>query len=142
VSDRPYRPDADTVELATAAARAADDKLATEIVVLEVGPVLGICDYFVIATAQNERQVKAVIDAVEEQVRAGTGRSPRAEEGKDARRWVLLDYGDVVVHVFHVDERAYYRIERLYGDVPRLEWDEATNAAATRGAADPADDRA
>ena len=93
------------VAVAVAAARAADDKLATDVVVLDVGDVLGICDHFVIASASNERQVKAVVDGVEEALRDRFDRRPRAEEGKDARRWVLLDYGDVVVHVFH-DGRA------------------------------------
>ncbi len=108
--------------LALVAARAADDKLATDIVVLDVAEAIGICDHFVIASASNERQVKAVVDGIEAAVREQLGESPRAEEGKEARRWVLLDYGDVLVHVFHAEERAYYRLERLYGDVGRTEW--------------------
>jgi ribosome-associated protein len=84
--------------------------------------VFGICDHFVIASARNEPQVKAVVGAVEDAVRDQLGRSPSNEEGMDARRWVLLDYGDVVVHVFLAEEREYYRLERLYGDVPRTEW--------------------
>ncbi|MGI9578342.1 MAG: ribosome silencing factor [Microthrixaceae bacterium] len=109
-------------ELALVAARAADDKLATDIVVLDVAEAIGICDHFVLVSAANERQVKAVVDNVEHEVREQLGLSPRAEEGKDARRWVLLDYGDILVHVFHAEERAYYRLERLYGDVSRTEW--------------------
>jgi len=109
-------------ELAVLAARAAEDKLATDVVVLSVGQLLGICDHFVLATARNERQVKAVVDEVEHQIRERTGRSPISVEGADARRWVLVDYGDVVVHVFHTEERAYYRIERLYGEAPRVDW--------------------
>ncbi len=112
----------EAAELAVIAARAADEKLATDVIVLDVGDVLGICEHFVIATAANERQVKAVVDAVELAVREQAGRSPRAEEGKDARRWVLVDYGDVILHVFHTEERGYYRLERLYGDVTRTEW--------------------
>lgn len=112
----------EAVELAVVAARAADDKGATDILVIEVGPLLGICDEFVIASASNDRQVRAIVDNVEEQVRAATGRSPRSVEGAEARRWVLMDYGDVVVHVFHAEERGYYRIERLYGDAPRVDW--------------------
>jgi ribosome-associated protein len=118
----PDAEEASASDVAVAAARAAEDKLATDVVVLDVASVLGICDHFVLATAQNERQVKAVVDAVEEVLRRDLGRRPRAEEGKGARRWVLLDYGDVVVHVFHVEERSYYRLERLYGDVPRIPW--------------------
>ncbi|MFV0318748.1 MAG: ribosome silencing factor [Microthrixaceae bacterium] len=108
--------------LAITAARAADDKLASDIVVLDVADAIGICDHFVLATASNERQVKAIVDGVEETVRDQLGQSPNSEEGRGARRWVLLDYGDVVVHVFHADERAFYRLDRLYGDVPRTDW--------------------
>ena len=75
-----------------------------------------------VASASNERQVKAVVEAVEAAVRERLGEDPIAEEGKGARRWVLLDYGDVVVHVFHAEERAFYRLERLYGDVTTTEW--------------------
>ena len=108
--------------LALAAARAADDKGATAVMVLRVGPVLGICEFFVLASAANDRQVKAVVDAVQERVRDDVGQKPRSVEGADGRRWVLIDYGDVVVHVFHAEEREYYRIERLYADAPTLAW--------------------
>lgn len=127
----------EAIELALCAARAADEKLATDVMVLEVADVLGVCDDFVLATARNERQVKAVVDGVEESVRRYTGRSPLSVEGGDARRWVLLDYGDVVVHVFHVDERSYYRLERLYGDVPRIEWRPGEGASERDGAETP-----
>lgn len=112
----------DSLELAIAAARAADEKGATEIVVKDVGDVLGICAYFVICSASNPRQVKAVIEAVEERLREEFDQTPRSVEGADGRRWVLLDYTDVVVHVFHTEERDYYRIERLYSDAPTPEW--------------------
>jgi ribosome-associated protein len=121
VAEEPTAP-AGTDDLARAAALAADDKGATDVVILEVGPVLGICEFFVVASAANDRQVKAVTDAVEQRLREEFARKPRSVEGADARRWVLLDYGDLVVHVFHAEERGYYRIERLYGDAPRLEW--------------------
>ena len=124
----------DGTELAVCAARAADEKLAADVVILDVSSVLGICDHFVVATARNERHVKAVIDGIEETVRRECGRSPRAVEGKDARRWVLLDYGDIVVHVFHPEDRALYRLERLYGDVPRTEWRRAGDTTAATGA--------
>jgi ribosome-associated protein len=112
----------DSLGLAITAARAADDKGATEIVVIDVGDLLGICGYFVIATAANPRQVKAVVDEVEEQVAEHSGDRPRSVEGATERRWVLLDYGDVVVHVFHTEERDYYRIERLYSDAEKVDW--------------------
>jgi ribosome-associated protein len=107
---------------AVTAARAADDKGATDVSVLQVGPVLGICEFFVLASAANDRQVKAVVEAVEERVADEVGEKPRSVEGADGRRWVLIDYGDVVVHVFHAEEREYYRIERLYSDAPIVDW--------------------
>lgn len=108
------------VSLRTAliAAEAAEDKLATDLLVLHVGPVVGMCEYFVVATAANDRQVRAVVDEVEAQVAQRSGERPLSVEGADARRWVLLDYGDVVVHVFLAEEREYYRLERLYSDAP------------------------
>ena len=110
-----------SVELARAVAAAADEKSATDVVILDVGPVLGICDLFVVATAANDRQVRAVVDHVEARVAERFGRRPLAVEGADARRWVLIDYGEVVVHVFQSEERSTYRLERLYGDAPRVD---------------------
>lgn len=109
-------------ELACIAARAADDKKAEQTLVLAVGEVLQVTDYFVICSASNRRLVKTVVDAVEEAVREQLGRSPLRMEGVSEQQWVLVDYGDVVVHVFADEVRAYYEIERLYRDVPRLEW--------------------
>jgi ribosome-associated protein len=108
--------------LAITAARAADDKKAENTIVLQVGNVLGITEYFVITSASNRRLVRTIVDAVEEQVRAEHGRSPLRSEGVGEQQWVLVDFGDVVVHVFTDEVRAYYEIERLYRDVPRLEW--------------------
>lgn len=109
-------------ELALAAARAADAKGATDIMVLDVADLVGICGYFVLASASNPRQVKAVVDEVEAQLREQFDDAPRSVEGAESRRWVLLDYADIVVHVFHSEERDYYRIERLYSDAVQLEW--------------------
>jgi ribosome-associated protein len=108
--------------LAITAARAADDKKAENTIVLQVGNVLGITEYFVITSASNRRLVRTIVDAVEEQVRAEHGRSPLRSEGVGEQQWVLVDFGDVVVHVFADEVRAYYEIERLYRDGPRLEW--------------------
>ena len=108
--------------LAITAARAADDKKAENTIVLQVGNVLGITEYFVITSASNRRLVRTIVDAVEEQVRAEHGRSPLRSEGVGEQQWVLVDFGDVVVHVFADEVRTYYEIERLYRDVPRLEW--------------------
>lgn len=109
------------LQTALIAASAAEDKLATDVVVLHVGPVVGMCDYFVLATAASDRQVRAVVDGIEAQVAEEVGERPMSVEGADARRWVLLDYGDVVVHVFLAEERGYYRLERLYSDAPVVE---------------------
>lgn len=108
--------------LAVEAARAADAKDAEDVEVLDVSGVFVICDAFVLVSGRTDRQVKAIADEVERVVREAIGRSPRAVEGRDTLRWVLVDYGDVVVHVFHADDRGYYRLERLYSDVPRVDW--------------------
>ena len=87
-----------------------------------MGSLLALCGWFVIASAGNPRQVKAVCDAVEERVFLAGGPKPKRIEGLDSLEWVLMDYGDVVVHVFQQDARDYYDLERLWGDVPRVSW--------------------
>jgi ribosome-associated protein len=89
---------------------------------MEVGQVLVVADQFVVASAPNDRQVRAIVDEVERQVAEAGHSKPLRVEGRDERKWVLLDYGDVVVHVFLQDVRDYYELERLWADVPRLEW--------------------
>lgn len=111
--------------VAVTAARAADDKKADTVTVIEVGPIIGICDYFVICSAPNPRLVAAIAQEVEDQVAIEFDRRPMSVEGLDERRWVLVDFGDVVVHVFAEEDRAYYRLERLYGDAPRIDWQAA-----------------
>lgn len=107
------------------AARAADDKGAKDVVILEVGDVLVLPDEFVVTAGANDRQVKAIVEEVERSVAdAGLGR-PLRMEGFEDRRWVLIDYGDVVVHVFQQETRDYYDLERLWGDVARIDWDRA-----------------
>jgi len=108
--------------LATSAARAADDKQGTDTLVLSVGEVLTITEYFVITAASNRRLVRAIADHVEERIRDEFDRSPIRVEGHREQQWVLIDYGDVVVHVFAQETRDFYEIERLYKDVPRVEW--------------------
>jgi ribosome-associated protein len=109
-------------DLAIAAARVCDDKGATDVIVIDVGDVLGICSHFVVASASNPTLVKAVTEAVADRLRDEFGQKPRSVEGAEGRRWVLIDFADIVVHVFHQEERAYYRIERLYADAPKIEW--------------------
>jgi ribosome-associated protein len=118
-------------ELALAAAQAAADKLAVEIVVLDVSEQLVITDAFVIASAPNERQVAAIVDEVEERLRL-MGSKPVRREGEREGRWVLLDFIDIVVHVQHSDERSFYALERLWKDCPVIPFRDA--AAAARGA--------
>jgi ribosome-associated protein len=112
------------------AARAASDKKAENTVVLEVGGVLAITDAFVITSGQNRRQVLTIAEEVEAQVKAVGGPSPIRVEGLTDAQWVLLDYGDFVVHVFLDEVRRYYELERLWADAPVVEWDEDVRAAA------------
>jgi ribosome-associated protein len=114
--------DPDTQALAITAARAADDKQGHDIVVIDVGDVLPITSLFVVASASNSRLVRTIADAVTESVRNATGRSPVRSEGMAEAQWILVDYGDVVVHVFAEETRRYYEIERLYRDRPIIEW--------------------
>jgi ribosome-associated protein len=114
----------DARELALVAANAASDKKASDVIVLDVSDQLVITDCFVIASAPNERQVGAIVDNVEEKMREA-GTKPVRREGAREGRWVLLDFVDVVVHVQHADERAFYGLERLWKDCPRIEYDAA-----------------
>jgi ribosome-associated protein len=116
-------------DLALAAAQAAADKLATDIVVLDVSEQLVITDAFIIASAPNERQVHSVVDAVEERLRLLDAK-PVRREGERAGRWVLLDYVDVVVHVQHAEERAFYALERLWKDCPVIPFVDAATSAS------------
>ncbi len=113
----------DGLVLAVRAAQTASDMKATDVVVLDVGAVLSIAGYFVIAAASNPRQVRAVVDEVEARVKSELGRSPVRTEGVREQQWTLIDYGDVVVHVFLESVREFYEIERLYMDAPRIEWE-------------------
>ena len=113
----------DTFELCRLAARAAADKKAERPVVLDVGQLLGIVDAFVICSGGNDRQVRTIADEVERRVKHEAGESPLRVEGKDEATWILLDYGDMIVHVFLDEWRAYYDLERLWKDAPRVDWD-------------------
>jgi len=104
--------------IALLAAQAAADKQAQDLVVVDVSERLVITDVFVIASASNERQVQAIVDAIEERLRTDAGVKPVRREGTREGRWVLLDYVDVVVHVQHAEERVYYALERLWTDCP------------------------
>jgi ribosome-associated protein len=108
--------------LAVLAAATAESMQATDILVLDVGEVLSIAGYFVVVGASNVRLVRAVADEVEAQVKEAYGRSPVRTEGVREAQWTLIDYGDVVVHVFLDSVREFYEIERLYMDAPRIDW--------------------
>lgn len=111
---------ADSTQLLRTAAKAADDKLGTDIIGLDVSSTLYITDAFLIVSADNERQIDAIIDAVEEAVQRGHDRTPLRREGRGGD-WVLLDFGEIVVHVFSAEQREYYALERLWKDVPAID---------------------
>lgn len=107
------------------AAGAAHDKKGADIVLLDVGDIMGIVDVFVVTSGSNPRQVRTIVDEVEEQMRVLAEVKPRAVEGLSDASWVLLDYGDVVVHVFLDETRAFYGLERLWSDAARVPWEGA-----------------
>ena len=111
-------PEVTSRECALIAARAADEKKATDIMVQEVRELIGVTDYFVIATASNNRQVEAIVDEIEEAVRTQGRLKPLHREGTQDGTWSLLDYGSFVVHVFQPETRDYYRLEALWNDAP------------------------
>lgn len=115
-------------DLLVVAAKAASDKKGEDTVILEVGEVLAITDAFVITSGANSRQVRTITEEVEKKIDEAGGSKPLRIEGLDDARWVLVDYGDFVVHVFLDEVRRYYDLERLWSDAPRVEW-EATGAA-------------
>ena len=108
-------------ELAIIAAQAADEKKATDILVQDVAELVGETDFFVIVTASNSRQVNAIVDNIEEEVRRKGGMKPTHREGGAEGMWTLLDYGEFVVHVFQPEAHDYYRLEALWNDAPVLD---------------------
>lgn len=108
------------LELVREAAAAASDKIATDIVAFDVSDQLVITDAFLLCSAANDRQVKAVVDEIEDRLRV-LGAKPIRREGERDGRWVLIDYGDLVVHVQHTEERVFYALERLWRDCPLIE---------------------
>lgn len=111
----------ESTEMLRTAAKAADEKLGTDLVGLDVSSTLYITDAFLIISADNERQISSIVDAVEEAVQTTHGRTPLRREGRGSGDWVLLDFGDIVVHVFSVEQREYYALERLWKDVPVID---------------------
>jgi ribosome-associated protein len=107
------------IELVEIAAAAAADKLATDIIAYDVSEQLVITDAFLLCSASNDRQVRAIVDEIEEKLRRVAAK-PVRREGEREGRWVLLDYIDVVIHVQHAEERVFYALERLWKDCPRI----------------------
>ncbi|HCB34252.1 MAG TPA: ribosome silencing factor [Acidimicrobiaceae bacterium] len=118
-------------DLVAAAMEGADDMGGRDIVALDVGDVLAITDWFVITSAPNVRQVRRIAETVEERVKEAGGSGPLRIEGLDLAQWVLLDFGEFVVHVFQEETRARYALERLWSDVPCVEHRPARAGGAT-----------
>lgn len=108
-------------QVARVAAQAAFDKKAEDVQALDLTELSDVCDYFVIATGTNNRQVDAIVDEVEEKVAESCGEHPFSIEGREQKTWLLMDYGSVVVHVFTPEARDFYRLEKLWGDAPQLD---------------------
>src|SRR5262244_1740253 len=120
------------VELAGIAAEAAAEKLATDIIAYDVSEQLVITDVFLLCSAANDRQVRAIVEEIEERLRKA-GARPVRREGERERRWVLLDYLDIVIHVQHAEERVFYALERLWKDCPQIELTETVAAGRFSG---------
>ena len=114
--------DSDTLAVARSAARAADDKQGSDIRIIDVAEVMPIVGLFVVTSAGNPRLVRTIAGEVEDRIRLDHRRSPVRTEGISESQWILLDYGDVVVHIFAEETRRFYEIERLYRDRPLVEW--------------------
>lgn len=132
-----------SIAIARTAARAATDKIAQDIVAMDVSERLAITDVFLVASAPSERQVNAIVDGIEEEL-SKQDLKPVRREGRSEGRWVLLDYAEVVIHVQHQEDRVFYALERLWGDCPKvdLQLEDGENAAASENAsadAAPAD---
>ncbi len=111
----------EAISAAVSACRAADDKQAADVVVLDVADLLVLVDLFVLATARNDRHLKAIAEAIERRLREDHGLRPVRREGTPESGWYLLDFGDVVCHLFDEDQREFFALERLWADVPHLE---------------------
>ncbi|MFD6420282.1 ribosome silencing factor [Streptomyces sp. NPDC060194] len=123
-----------SLELTRVAAQAAADKLAHDVIAYDVSDVLSITDAFLVASAPNDRQVKSIVDEIEEKLRDECGAKPIRREGDRDARWILLDYMDIVVHVQHSEERVFYALERLWKDCPEIDLPEDAKATQGKGA--------
>ncbi len=119
----------DGLELAGEVARLADGKLGEDIVILDLRGISSIADYFVICSGTSKPHLRAVRDEIKEKLRDTRGRSPRSVDGQVDSQWTVLDYGDVMVHVFHPERRMFFSLEDLWGDAPRIAWEELSPAS-------------
>jgi len=117
------RGDASALELAVLAARAASSKTLEETIVLDVGDLLGITDFFVMSAGRNDRQVRSIVDVVGRAIKDAGGTSVRRVEGLSEAQWVLVDYGSFVLHVFDIEARDRFALERLWADANRVRWE-------------------
>ena len=127
----------ESVEIIRTAALAADEKKAENIVAFDVSDSLAITDAFMVASAPNERQVAAVVDAIEDKLIQEHKVKPLRREGRGEGRWVLLDFGDIVIHVLHDEDRAFYALERLWGDSPKISLNLPEQVSTSNGDAAP-----
>ena len=111
----------ESLDLSRVAAQAAVDKFAQEVIGLDVSELVVITDVFLVCSGESERQVSAIVDGIEEALLTERRRKPLRREGERDARWVLLDYGDIVVHVQHAEDRAFYALERLWRDAPVID---------------------
>jgi ribosome-associated protein len=125
-SDSGDETDLTSLEQARRIAGLAQDKLAQDVVILDMRPVCTYTDYFVICTGQNPRQTKSIYDEVHARLKQDGRVLPRSVEGERESTWIVADYLDVVLHVFTPETRRYYRLEELWGDVPSVEVEAAT----------------
>lgn len=110
----------DSRKLALLCRKAAEDKKADDVLVLDVRGISSITDYFVVATGSSEPHLRAIVDSIEEKVKSEAGQSPRAKDGSLETAWVVLDYFDVIIHVMRKDVREHYKLEDLWGDAPKV----------------------
>ena len=127
----------ESVEIIRTAALAADEKKAENIVAFDVSDSLAITDAFMLASAPNERQVAAGVDAIEDKLIQEHKVKPLRREGRGEGRWVLLDFGDIVIHVLHDEDRAFYALERLWGDSPKISLNLPEQVSTSNGDAAP-----
>jgi ribosome-associated protein len=122
-------PTATPKQLAVLAARTAADSRCTDVVVLDLGGISPVTDYFVIATGTSDRQLRSVADEIAGEARK-VGHRPYHSAGRESAQWVLLDFVDVVVHLFDAEHRGYYDLELIWGDAPRVKWQRATRRSS------------